>query len=69
MMDNNVLELQSVSLQYKLHTDWLKNHLKLQSAIFAINMNDLVHWGSIRMERGTSYPFARNIQASVKLLF
>ena len=69
VMDNNVLELQSVSLQYKLHTDWLMNHLKLQSAIFAINMNDLVHWGSIRMERGTSYPFARNIQASVKLLF
>ena len=69
VMDNNVLELQSVSLQYKLHTDWLKNHLKLQSAIFAINMNDLFHWGTIRMERGTSYPFARNIQASVKLLF
>ena len=69
VMDNNVLELQSVSLQYKLHNDWLRNNFKLQSAIFAVNMNDLIHWGTIRMERGTSYPFARNIQASVKLLF
>ena len=69
VMDNNVLELQNVSLQYKLHNNWLRNHFKLQSAIFAVNMNDLIHWGTIRMERGTSYPFARNIQASVKLLF
>ncbi|MBP5278597.1 MAG: SusC/RagA family TonB-linked outer membrane protein [Prevotella sp.] len=69
VMDNNVLELQSVSLQYKLHNDWLRNNFKLQSAIFGLNMNDLIHWGTIRMERGTSYPFARNIQASVKLLF
>ncbi len=69
VMDNNVLELQSVSLQYKLHNDWLRNNFKLQSAIFSLNMNDLIHWGTIRMERGTSYPFARNIQASVKLLF
>lgn len=69
VMDNNVLELQSVSLQYKLHNSYLENTFKLQSVIFAINANDLIHWGSIKMERGTSYPFARNVQASVKLLF
>ncbi|MBR6944688.1 MAG: TonB-dependent receptor, partial [Prevotella sp.] len=69
VMDNNVLELQSVSLQYKLHNAYLENTFKLQSIIFGINANSLFHWGSIRMERGTSYPFARNIQASVKLLF
>ena len=68
-MDNNVIELQSVSLQYKLHNSYLENTFKLQSAIFAINANGLIHWGSIKMERGTSYPFARNIQANVKLLF
>ena len=68
-MDNNVLELQSVSVQYKLHNDWMLHHMKLQTAILALNMSDLVHWGSIRMERGTSYPFARNIQMSLKLMF
>lgn len=69
VMDNNVLELQSVSVQYKLHNDWMLHHMKLQTAILALNMSDLVHWGSIRMERGTSYPFARNIQMSLKLMF
>lgn len=69
VMDNNVLELQSVSMQYKLHSKWLANRFKLQSAILAVNLNDLIHWGSVRMERGTGYPYARNIQASVKLLF
>jgi len=69
VMDNNVLELQSISLQYKLHNDYLYNHFKLQSVIFGVNINDLIHWGSIRMERGTSYPYSRNIQANVKLLF
>jgi len=69
VMDNNVLELQNVSLQYKLHNNWLLSHCKLQSVIFAVNMNDLFHWGTIRMERGTSYPYSRNIQASVKLMF
>ena len=69
VMDNNVLELQSISLQYKLHNTYLENTFKLQSIIFGINANSLIHWGSIKMERGTSYPFARNVQASVKLLF
>ncbi len=68
-MDNNVLELQSVSLQYKLKHPWLLKTFHLNSAIIGINMNDLVHWGSVKMERGISYPYARNIQASVKLLF
>lgn len=69
VMDNNVLELQSVSLQYKLKHQWLLKTFHLNSAILAVNMNDLFHWGTVRMERGTSYPYARNIQASVKLLF
>lgn len=69
VMDNNVLELQSVSLQYKLHNPWLQKNFRLETMIFAINANDLVHWGSIRMERGTSYPFARNVMGSIKLMF
>lgn len=69
VMDNNVLELQSVSLQYKLHNPWLQKNFRLETMILAINANDLVHWGSIRMERGTSYPFARNVMGSIKLMF
>lgn len=69
VMDNNVLELQTVSLQYKLKNDYLSKHFFLNSIIFGVNLNDLFHWGSVKMERGTSYPYARNMQASVKLLF
>lgn len=69
VMDNNVLELQTVSLQYKLKSPYLERTFKLNSLILGMNFNDLIHWGSVKMERGTSYPYARNIQASVKLLF
>ena len=37
--------------------------------IFGVNMNDLFHWGSIKQERGIDYPFARNLQASIRFLF
>lgn len=69
VMDNNVLELQSVSLQYKWDNNWIKHHAGVQSITFGVNMSDLFHWGSINMERGTDYPYARNIQGSVKFLF
>jgi hypothetical protein len=41
----------------------------MQSITFGLNCNDLVHWGSVKQERGTSYPYARNILGSIKLLF
>ncbi len=69
VMKDNVLELSSASLQYRWETDWLRRNFSLQTVIFAINSSDLVHWGSIKQERGTSYPYARNIQGSIKLLF
>lgn len=69
VMDDNVLELASLSLQYRWHTDWIKNLLKVQSVTFGINTSNLFHWGSIKQERGTGYPYARNIQGSIKLLF
>ena len=69
VQDDRVLEFQSASLQYKWDSKYLKDVLNLQSIIFAINANDLYHWGSVKMERGTSYPYARNIIGSVKLLF
>ncbi len=69
VMDNKVLELSSVSLQYKLKSEYLAKTFFLNSVIFGLNFSDLFHWGSVKMERGTSYPYARNMQASVKLLF
>lgn len=69
VMDDNWFDIQSVSLQYRWDTEWLKRTTKLQSVLFGINMSDLWHFSSIKYERGTSYPFARNIQGSVTFLF
>ena len=69
VMDDNVLELSSVSLQYRWDSDWIRQKAHVQSITFGVNMSDLFHWGTVKMERGTSYPYARNIQGSVKFLF
>ena len=69
VMKDNVLELSSASLQYRWDSKWVKQHLNMQSVTFGLNCNDLFHWGSVKQERGTSYPYARNILGSVKLLF
>lgn len=69
VMDDNVFELQNVGLQYRLHNDWLQNTTKLSSVIFGINITDLLYLSSVKMERGTDYPFARSVQGSVKLVF
>ena len=64
-----VLEVNSVSLQWKWDTDWVKKNLGATSVTFGVNMSDLWYWSTVKQERGTSYPFARNIQGSIKFLF
>ncbi len=68
VMNENVLELQSVSLQYRWDNNWLKTKTPLQSVIFGVNMSDLFYWSSVKVERGLSYPFSRNVQASIKFM-
>ena len=68
-MDDNWFEIQSIGLEYRWNTDWLRKATHLQSVLFGVNMSNLWHFSSIRYERGTSYPFARNIQGTVTLLF
>ena len=69
VMRDNVLELSSLSLQYRWDSDWIRQRARVQSITFGVNMSDLFHWGTVKMERGTSYPYSRNIQGSVKFLF
>lgn len=69
VMDDNWFDIQSVSLQYRWTSAWLKRTAKLQTVLFGINMSDLWHFSSIKYERGTSYPFARNMQGSITFMF
>lgn len=69
VMKDDVLRLQSLSLQYRWDSPWIKRQMRVQSISFGVNMSDLFHWSSTRLERGINYPFARNIQGSLKFLF
>lgn len=69
VMDDNVLELRTVSMQYRWNSKWLKKKARLESVVFGVNANDLFYWSSVKYERGTDYPFARNIQGTVTLTF
>ncbi len=69
VFNDRVLELQSASLQYRWNNDWLHRYTGLESLVFAINASDLFYWSSIKYERGTSYPYARNVQGTVTLTF
>ncbi len=69
VMDENVFELQSASLQYKLDQSALLKKYSIQSVTFGLNMSDLFYLSTVKRERGTSYPFAQRIGASILLMF
>ena len=61
---SNELNLSAVSVYYDLPRKWLRSfgfeRLRLQA-----NMNDIYKWSTIKVERGTSYPFARTLSFSL----
>lgn len=69
VMKDNVFTLQSLGLQYRFDQQRLREAMHCNSVILALNMSDLLYFSTIKRERGTSYPYARNIQASLKLSF
>ncbi len=69
VMNDRVLELQSASIQWKWDNDWVRKSLRATSVTFGVNISDLWYWSSVKMERGITYPFARNVQGSIKFLF
>lgn len=68
VFDNNSISLSSVSLQYRLTSHWLRK-AGLTSVTFGANASDLFYISTVKQERGTSYPYARNIQGYMKLIF
>ena len=68
IMDDNVFQLQSASLQYRWHTPFTAK-LGFRSINFDVNMSDVFYISSIKRERGTDYPFARRMEFTVNLMF
>ena len=68
VQDDNVLNLQTLSLNYRNYSKWLRK-MKIESLNVAINMSDIFYVSTIRRERGTSYPFARHATLTFGLQF
>ena len=69
VMKDNTFEIQSISLQYRLTSDKFRKMTGLSSSTVSLNLNNVAYFSTIRQERGTSYPFARNIVATVSFIY
>lgn len=68
VQDRNDLTLSSVNLSYDMFRHNIKK-LGLETLRFSLYMNDVYTWSSIKIERGTSYPFARSMNFSLSATF
>ncbi len=68
VQDNDYLECSNIALSYRIPREYLKT-LGLSNVRIALNTNNLFHISTIKRERGTSYPFARQYTLSLNLNF
>lgn len=71
LMKNNELVFNVINLQYRFDT---RNHpfikkLGLTGASLGMYLEDLFRFNTIKVERGTSYPLARQVSMSLNLTF
>lgn len=66
--DDRVFELSSLNIQYRWSDGFIRK-LHLTSLALGLNMSDIFYISTVKRERGTSYPYARNIQGNVHLFF
>ena len=71
VMDNNEFVLNTINLQYRFEQqqDQFLRKLGLSTAVIGFYLEDLVHWSTIKQERGITYPMARQISMSLNLTF
>ena len=69
VMDDNVFQLQSLSLQYRWNTPFIQKYLRAETVNVSLNMSDLFYLSSIKRERGLNYPFANNMQIALSVIF
>ena len=69
IMDDNVFEIQTISLQYRWHSEYLRKVANLQTILFGLNMSNVAYFSSTKYERGTDYPFARNLVGTITFMF
>ncbi|WP_140939009.1 SusC/RagA family TonB-linked outer membrane protein [Sphingobacterium lumbrici] len=60
VQDLSELDISSVNLGYDFYRHAIVKQLKLQRLRAMVNLNEVVKFSTVRIERGTSYPFARS---------
>ncbi|WEK34718.1 MAG: SusC/RagA family TonB-linked outer membrane protein [Candidatus Pseudobacter hemicellulosilyticus] len=68
VQDRRELDIAAVNVYY-LFSDNLVRKLGMQRLRVAFNMNEVAKFSSIRIERGTQYPFARTLSFSLSANF
>ena len=70
VQDNNYLDASSITVGYAFpsNLDWVRK-LRLSTPRLFITQNNVFHIGTIKAERGTSYPFARTFNFGLSTTF
>jgi len=68
VQDNNFIRLQTMSLSYELQTNSLEK-LGIERAKLMLSTSDLIRLSTVKIERGTSYPFAQTYSLALNLTF
>lgn len=66
---DNELYVSTLNLGYNIYNLPILKKLGMRSLRFSFYMNELLRLSSIEIERGTSYPFARNFSFSMQVSF
>ena len=68
IQNRNELNLASISAYYEFPKD-IYSKLAMQRLRFAVYLNNIATFSSIKVERGTSYPFARTLSFALTATF
>ena len=68
VQDNNVLSLNALTLSYDFNSQLIKK-IGLNVLRLEVSTNDLLRFSSIKQERGTSYPYAKTVNFTLRASF
>lgn len=68
VQDRNEIVISAVNLYYLFNQPFVKR-LGMERLKVGVNMNELATFSTIRLERGTSYPFARTLSFNLSATF
>lgn len=69
VQDINTLDISSINLGYDFYRFDFVRKLRLQRFQMMVHLNDVANFSTVRIERGTVYPFARTNSCSLILNF